>query len=189
MRPLFTIHGGEYITADYLERKFKKNLRIWVPSKDDGIDLLVSSRTCRQTLALQVKSSKIYATKYACDYSGWWRINMGKVKNSKADYWIFVTLPLMLGRKKQEPFFLAFRPTELIKKLNGRGYNQSTVDLYFAQRNHTVIDTRGLELDDVEKLFSNPSKDSSRNYSGFLCDWKTILSTNGIVPSKGHKVK
>lgn len=41
MRPIFTIHAGEYLVANELERLFP-HLRIWVPSKDTGIDLLVT---------------------------------------------------------------------------------------------------------------------------------------------------
>jgi hypothetical protein len=39
MRPIFTIHAGEFIVGEHLERKFK-GLNIWVPTKDTGVDLL-----------------------------------------------------------------------------------------------------------------------------------------------------
>ena len=41
MRPIFTIHAGEYLVATEIEKKFR-DLRVWIPSKDIGIDLLVT---------------------------------------------------------------------------------------------------------------------------------------------------
>ncbi len=43
MKPLFTIHGGEYLVGSYIERHFKR-VNVWVPSRDTGVDLLVSDR-------------------------------------------------------------------------------------------------------------------------------------------------
>jgi hypothetical protein len=40
MRPIFTVHAGEFLAGQYIEREFKKN--VWVPRKDTGIDLLVT---------------------------------------------------------------------------------------------------------------------------------------------------
>ena len=42
MRPIFTIHAGEFIVGEHLERKFK-GLNVWVPTKDTGVDLLVTN--------------------------------------------------------------------------------------------------------------------------------------------------
>ena len=55
MRPLFTIHAGEFLVADYIERNYTKNnhFRVWVPSKDDGIDLLITNSDCGKGALLQ----------------------------------------------------------------------------------------------------------------------------------------
>ena len=42
MKPIFTIHAGEYLVGTYIEKNFKK-YNVWFPSKDRGIDLLVSA--------------------------------------------------------------------------------------------------------------------------------------------------
>lgn len=79
MRPIFTIHAGEFLAADYIERNYAKDgLRVWVPSKDDGIDLLVTSNGCRHAVSLQVKFSKNFGRNRDCDASGWWLINRNK---------------------------------------------------------------------------------------------------------------
>ena len=58
MTPLFTIHAGEYLVGLYIEQHYKKQLNVWIPSRDTGIDLLVSHRQNRRTASLQVKFGK-----------------------------------------------------------------------------------------------------------------------------------
>jgi hypothetical protein len=41
MKPMFTIHSGEYLVGAHIERRFKR-VNVWVPSRDTGVDLLLS---------------------------------------------------------------------------------------------------------------------------------------------------
>ena len=64
MKPIFTIHAGEYLVASHVEEKFK-DMKIWLPTSDTGIDLLVTnpkfnSRNSVRAVSLQVKFSKDY---------------------------------------------------------------------------------------------------------------------------------
>src|SRR5436309_15549564 len=59
MRPLFTIHAGEFVVGEFIEKVFP-NLDIWVPAKDTGIDLLVTGERGRRSISLQVKLSRDY---------------------------------------------------------------------------------------------------------------------------------
>jgi hypothetical protein len=43
--------------GDYIERKFPR-VNVWVPTKDTGIDLLVSGKKNKRLLSLQVKFSR-----------------------------------------------------------------------------------------------------------------------------------
>ncbi|GAG73038.1 unnamed protein product [marine sediment metagenome] len=56
MRPMFTIHAGEYLVGSYIEEKLK-DFNVWVPSKDKGVDLLVTDSKNKKTVSLQVKFS------------------------------------------------------------------------------------------------------------------------------------
>ena len=62
MRTIFTLHAGEYITADYIERNVSdskgKKSNVWVPGKDSGIDILVTNNDNSKCCSLQVKYSK-----------------------------------------------------------------------------------------------------------------------------------
>ena len=49
MKPLFTIHAGEYLVGSYIEKHFKK-YNVWIPSKDTGIDLLVTNSKNNKTI-------------------------------------------------------------------------------------------------------------------------------------------
>ena len=175
MRPLFTIHGGEYITASYLERKFKKNLRVWVPSIDDGIDLLLTSRNCRKTVSLQIKSSKSYELKTTVDASGWWQINADKLQKSNADFWAFVILPTGISKRKiYTPFFIVIQPKELLKRLKAIHGIEEVYNIYFTVKRKTAIESRGIDLKDISAMLANPEK--SRDFSEFLDTWDGVLA-------------
>ena len=57
MRPLFTIHAGEFVVGDHIERKFRR-VNLWVPSRDTGTDLLITDSKNENTVSLQVKFSR-----------------------------------------------------------------------------------------------------------------------------------
>src|SRR3972149_7324251 len=95
MKPLFTVHAGEFLAGEYIERKLRLN--VWVPAKDTGVDLLISDAKNKKVVSLQVKSSRDYlATHMAAVFQkplracGWWSLNRQKIATSPADYWIFV---------------------------------------------------------------------------------------------------
>jgi hypothetical protein len=57
MRPIFTVHAGEFLVGQYIESRFK-GTNVWVPTKDRGFDLLITNGTHKKTLSLQVKFSR-----------------------------------------------------------------------------------------------------------------------------------
>jgi hypothetical protein len=96
MKPLFTIHAGEYLVGSHIEQQFRR-VNVWVPSRDTGVDLLVSDRRNRRAVSLQVKFSKDFLVTHmgpvfqkdlrSC---GWWTIDQNKLQDSPADFWVFV---------------------------------------------------------------------------------------------------
>src|SRR4051794_14495004 len=96
MKPIFTIHAGEYLVASEIEKKFRDYF-IWLPSKDSGIDLLITNYNNTKTVSLQVKFSKDFNTTHAKEIfrpdirgTGWWTLNSEKIQNSRADLWVFI---------------------------------------------------------------------------------------------------
>ena len=58
MKILFTLHAGEVVAGRHIEHKYK-NVEVWVPTNDTGIDLLVTGKN-KKSLSLQVKYSKAF---------------------------------------------------------------------------------------------------------------------------------
>ncbi len=60
MKPLFTIRAGEFVVGDFIEGNFS-GVNLWVPTRDTGIDLLVTDSRNQKTVSLQVKFSRDYS--------------------------------------------------------------------------------------------------------------------------------
>ena len=117
MKPLFTVHAGEYLVGEYIERTFP-GWNVWLPSKDTGVDLLVTDRRNRKTVSLQVKFSKDYSfyrsllLQSRMLAGGWWSLDARKIQKSNADFWIFV-LPSFV---EKEISFIIVSPDELLRR-------------------------------------------------------------------------
>jgi hypothetical protein len=49
MRPLFTVHAGEFVVGNEIESRFPE-ATLWLPAKDTGVDLL----TCENGQRLEL---------------------------------------------------------------------------------------------------------------------------------------
>src|ERR1035438_7594469 len=85
MKPLFTVHAGEYLVGAHIERTHPR-WNVWVPSKDTGIDLLVTEAKNRKAVSLQVKFSKDFTpfdrslvVRNHLLASGWWTHDLRKI--------------------------------------------------------------------------------------------------------------
>ena len=132
MKPLFTVHGGEYLVGSHIEEQFR-HVNVWIPSRDTGIDLLVSDQKSRRTVSLQVKFSKDFLVTHmkpafqknlrAC---GWWTINRDKLGASPADFWVFV----LLGFDRRSKDYVIVPPKELLRRLESIHGLQKTIQSY-----------------------------------------------------------
>jgi hypothetical protein len=119
MTPLFTVHAGEYLVGSYIESHFKSRLNVWIPSKDTGIDLLVTDRRNRRAVALQVKFGKDFLPAKGSHLQeplrciSWFTINRHKLRTSQADFWAFV----LRGFKRHSPDFVIVPTAEYRRRL------------------------------------------------------------------------
>src|SRR6266508_5313935 len=98
MRPLFTVHAGELLVGSAIERRIRHSA-VWVPSKDIGIDLLVTSTRTPRAVSLQVKYSRDYSMNEPGFVAfGWWTLDREVIRDSKVDFWVFVLLPFEPNR-------------------------------------------------------------------------------------------
>ena len=180
MRSLFTVHAGEYLVGSYIEKRFKKCL-VWVPSKDTGIDLLVTNPKTRKQIGLQVKFSKDFlapgtapAFHKGLRTCGWWTLNREKIKNSKADIWIFV----LYSFDNREAEYLLIRPKKLLAILKGIHGNTKTYNVYFwVTTKSKCWETRGITHADQSLVAVNTYSNPRREVSKYLNQWRALTDT------------
>jgi hypothetical protein len=186
MKPLFTIHAGEYLVGSYIEKEFARRVNVWVPSTDMGIDLLLSNHDSTRTASIQVKFSKdflsttmspIFRRKDSLLKScGWWTIKREKLAESPAQFWIFVLLGFGTGQD-----FVIIRPQDLLQRLDRIFVKKpNTVQSYlWVTKQKKCWEVRGLKKDDQLRISKGDYEEDKRNLVDYLNNWKPILQELG----------
>jgi hypothetical protein len=179
MKPLFTVHAGEYLVGSHIERTHP-SWRVWMPSKDTGIDLLVTDSRNRMAVSLQVKFSKDFNATHPhrSDFlknimaSGWWTHQPEKIQKSKADFWVFV-LPSFLA---QETSFIIIPPADLLRRFRAiHGRTEKRIHSYlWVTRTKRCWEARGLPKADEKLVACDRFSDKQRDFSEFLNAWEQI---------------
>jgi len=181
MRPLFTIHAGEYLAASHIEQRFKR-LNVWVPTRDTGIDLLVSDRRNRRSVSFQVKFSKDFLVTHmgpefqrglrAC---GWWTLDREKLRRSVADYWVFV----LQGFASRSVDYVVIPPKELMRRLLRIHGPQKILQTYFwVTEGERCWEARGLKRSDRLLISLGEFSNGSRDFSRWLNAWSPVARLN-----------
>lgn len=179
MKPIFTIHAGEYLVGEEIEKKFPQ-LRAWVPSKDTGIDLLVTTADCRKTISLQVKFSKDFLGKGVRDTisqgiksGGWWTFKRDKIASSPADYWV-----LVLYQFQHRAYdFVIVKPAKLLAIYDELNPGKASIQSYVwvtANDPSMCWETRGLNKDDQDKIATATYRSQTRNLTRYLNEWAPL---------------
>ena len=178
MKPLFTVHAGEYLVGSYIERAHPR-WRVWMPSKDTGIDLLVTDSRSRHAVSLQVKFSKDFNPTNEPDLlqaklmaAGWWTHEPQKIRKSEADFWVFV-LPSFLVH---EVSFIIIPPSELLRRFQAIfGHRGKRIHSYlWVTRSKRCWEGRGLSKADQELIAFDRFPDKERDFTEFLNGWGQI---------------
>lgn len=182
MRTLFTIHAGEYLVGELIADRFK-NLDIWVPAKDTGVDLLVTGKECNARLKLQVKFSRTYEpSKAVSDFDkshvagGWLTISPGQLADSAADLWIIV-LDQRVGDDWKRQFIVVPRHVLLEKLKAVHGKSSKKYQFYpTILSTGTCLDARGLSADAKDRIAKGtfPSDERSRDLTPYLNNWEPL---------------
>ena len=181
MKPLFTIHAGEYLVGAHIEQHFKR-VNVWIPLRDTGVDLLVSDRRNEQNLSLQVKFSKDFLVIHmgaafqkqlrAC---GWWTINGEKLRTSPADYWVFV----LQGFASRSVDFVVVPRLELWRRLRAVHGALKTFQTYIwvTEAKH-CWETRRLNRADQLLIAHGDYQHRHRDLMPWLNNWAPIAKLN-----------
>jgi hypothetical protein len=179
MKPLFTVHAGEYLVGEYIERNFP-DWNVWLPSKDTGVDLLVTNTRNRKAVSLQVKFSKDYSFNRSpllqsrMIAGGWWSLDVRKIQKSNADFWIFV-LPSFV---ENEISFIVVPPDELLRRYKAiPATAKQRIDSYLrVTKTKQCWEARGLPDADMELIALDRFTDANRDFTVFLNAWKQIYA-------------
>jgi hypothetical protein len=183
MRPIFTVHAGEFLAATEIERFRTLALDVWIPSKDRGIDLLVTNPKNRTTVSLQIKFSKDFTSlqkrpelKLNFKATGWWKHKRDKIKESPADLWVFV-LPSF---EDKDSSFIVIRPDELLHRLDSitnHATHSATIHSYLGvtrTNKSKCWETRGTTKAELTAMIDGTHASDERDFSPFLNNWNLM---------------
>ena len=180
MRPIFSVHAGEYLVGTHIEEQ-QRDLRLWLPAKDTGVDLLVTDKANKKTLSLQVKFSKDFlgsvgngtseAVAAKVKAGGWWTFNQKKMSSSVADLWV-----LVLYRFTQRDYdFIIIEPQDLFTRYHRLGRNQAAIHSYiWVTASNRCWETRGLSKTQQEEIALDRYADPIRDLSRYLNNWQSV---------------
>jgi hypothetical protein len=178
MHPLFTIHAGEFLVGEYIERTFS-SLKVWMPTKDTGVDLLITDADARRTKSLQVKLSRDYRLPFATEdfdrsliAAGWLTLNHEKIEKSPAGWWVIVVVS---HERKMKPQFIVIPPSELLARLEKIHGKKKTYHFYpWVTKSGLCLDGRGLHKSERAQLANGALKLGPRDLSKFLNNWSCL---------------
>jgi hypothetical protein len=182
MRPLFSVHAGEFVVGDYIEQNFRR-VNLWVPTRDSGTDLLVTDSRDKKALSLQVKFSRDFlATHMAAVFQkplracGWWSLNRDKIAKSRADYWVFV----LVGFERRSRDFIVIRPSELLSRFNAMQRKGKTIQSYlWVTEKNRCWEARGLKRQQQLAIAQGEYVDKERDFTKYLNSWAPVQALNG----------
>ncbi len=176
MTPIFTVHAGEYLVGTYLERTFR-DCRVWIPSKDSGIDLLLTNAACSRAVSLQVKYSRDYTDSStdepefsAITRSSFLMVNHQKVETSPARYWVIV----LHSFTAKNPRFLVITPCELLRRIEAHHGRLDNYRCYFNVVNENKCWDLRCPVAEKRQATASGTITPSRDFSVFLDNWADV---------------
>jgi hypothetical protein len=183
MKPLFTIHAGEFLVGQHIESQYKR-LNVWVPTKDRGLDLLVTNDSNKRALSIQVKFSRDFLPMMKLEASArkqlrsctWFALDGTKIAKSVADIWVLV----LLGFEQRTQDFLVISPGDLLERLekidSGKAKQKSgkyQVYVWVTKQGRAWL-TRDLTKEDQLRIAANTYESKERELSSALNNWSRI---------------
>jgi hypothetical protein len=178
MKPLFTIHEGEFLVGDHINRQLGHKFDVWVPTKDSGVDLLVTRKRLRgKAVGLQVKFSRGFNIREDMARhliaTSWFTLDPVKVRKSQADLWVFVILTL-----KHEEHFVVI-PTRELRKRMPRGSDGKWNLYLWVFDDRSCYQVRDLGREETLDILHRGVRDRHRDFSQWLENWKLLDSLTG----------
>jgi hypothetical protein len=173
MKPIFTIHEGEFLVGDYINRKFGHKYDVWVPTKDSGVDLLVARKRGRgRSVKLQVKFSRSFdiheeLARHVLATS-WYTLDPKKIRRSGADLWVFVFMTLRHDR------YFVLIPTPELRRRIPRSCGSKWNLYLWAYADGSCYQVRDLNLDERLNAVHRGVQDRYRDFSKWFDNWRLL---------------
>ena len=157
-----------------IEKSFPR-LRVWIPSKDSGIDLLVTDSKQNKVASLQVKFSKDYLGTGAhpsvtrkIESGGWWTLKRKKIVSSSADLWVMVLYQFQARRFD----FVVIPPRELLSRYNRIAGKPEVIQSYiWVTKEGRCWETRGLRKSELDRVCAGEYQNAARELTSYLNAW------------------
>ncbi len=178
MKPLFTIHEGEFLVGDHINRRLGRKFDVWVPTKDSGVDLLVTRKRRRgASVGLQVKFSRGFSIREEMARhliaTSWYTLDPKKIRTSRADLWVFVILTL----RHEEHFVLI--PTRELRRRIPRGRGRMWNLYLWVFDDGSCYQVRDLAKEAKLDVHHRGVRDRHRDFSPWLENWKLLEKLTG----------
>ena len=177
MRSIFTIHAGEFLVGEYLQREFK-GINVWAPTKDTGVDLLVTNSKNTNAIAFQVKFSRDYLTTdidaefyKPLRVCGWFTLTRDKIAKSSAQFWIFA----LVGSKTRSHDYVVIKPADLLRRLDRIHGAENKFQVYlWVTEAKRCWETRGLPKPAQSEIARGAFVDAQRDFTEYLNNWSVV---------------
>jgi hypothetical protein len=180
MKPIYTVHAGEYLVGTYIEKTYQ-DLNVWFPSKDRGIDLLVTNQNNTKAVSLQIKFSKDYVQLHSYKEPevsrgircmGWFTLNTKKIRESKADLWVLISYTFEEVRNQ----FIIIPPTTLLKRLEKIHGKKDRYNTYlWVTKGEKCYEARDLSKQERILLANDALKEKKRDFTEYLNQWDQLI--------------
>lgn len=172
MKPIFTVHEGEFLVGDHINRMLHKKYAVWVPTKDTGIDLLVTRRDKGgRAVSLQVKFSRCFSIPEELSRhliaTSWFTLDPKKIRKSTADLWVFVILTL-----RHDQHFVVIPKSDLEKRAP-RNVNKWNLYLWVYD-NRKCYQVRDLRKEEKLDTMHRGVRNKQHDFSECLENWDLI---------------
>src|SRR5437879_27686 len=149
-----------------------KDCRVWLPSKDTGVDLLVTDKNHRNGVSLQIKFSKDFMVR---DFRaiGWWTLKPQKIASSLADLWVVV----LYSFEGRQIHYVVIPPQRLFEILQGlHGAKQSIHTYICVGNNGQCWEARGLSKEEIQLVATGEYSNAARDLTEYLDNWAPLKS-------------
>lgn len=182
MKSLFTLNAGEFIAGTEIEKRVP-GATVWAPSKDSGVDIIVSNSKGNRFVSLQVKLSADHSgirvppklKKHFLTWS-WWTYPLEKIEKSKADLWLFILSGFDHNTAEHFYEYILIPPRDLYKKISQiHGVKEKIHSYLCITENRKCWEVRGLSRkEEKEQIANNEYYNKNRDFTEYLNAWEYL---------------